>query len=96
MVSLEAHDDRKSIIGTLAEAELASVRPNDITRDREAQAGATRTLRMEWFPDALPFRDRDPRPVVDDFDDRGIAIRKNPNLQTCLGAMLQGVVNQVR
>lgn len=95
-MSLEAHDDRKSIIGPLAEAKLASVCPDDIPCDREAQAGAARTLRMEWLPDALPFRNRDPRPVVDDFDDRGIPIRKNPNLQTCLGAMLQGVVNQVR
>jgi hypothetical protein len=95
MVSVEAHDDGKSIIGTLAEAKLASVCPNDIPCDRKTQAGAARTFRMEWLPSPLPFRNRNPRSVVDDLDDSGIPVCQNPNLQTCLGAMLQGVVNQV-
>ena len=95
-MSPEAHDHRKPIIGTLTEAELASVRPNDIACDREAQAGAARTFRVEWFPHPLPFRDRDSGSVVDDFDCRGIPVRKNPDFQTRLGAMLQGIVNQVR
>ena len=55
-----------------------------------------RSLRMEGFPDLLPFGYRDPWPVIDDFDDGGVVLRKNANLQACLGAVLQGIVDQVR
>ncbi len=92
-MSPEAHDDRESIIGTLAEAKLASVCPNDVPCDREAQAGAARTFSMEWLLDPLPFRDWYPRPVVDDFDYRCIPICKNPNIETCFGAVFQGVMD---
>ena len=96
MLSFEAQDDRKSIFRTLAKAKFSPVRPNDIARDGKAQAGTGGALSMEWLPDSLPFGRRDSWPVIDKFDDGGIILGEDANLQTCLCPVLQGIVDQVR
>src|SRR5215218_10221929 len=96
MLPFEAQDDRKSIFRTLAKAKFSPVRPNDIACDGKAQAGTGGALSMERLPDPLPFGRRDSWPVIDNFDDGSIILRKDANLQTCLCPVLQGIVDQVR
>src|SRR3954470_24548707 len=91
----QADHDREAVARSFAKGQLAAMGAHHIADDGEAEARSGAARRVEWLRHALPFRNRNARPVVDHTDDSPRVVGADMYFKFAFRPMLQGIVNEV-